>query len=245
MLLDFLSVTSKMRADLSGIGDDPERFDHYHFEKRANLAKASAFLTGRLGADLPARSLLEQYRPSPEWFLRPKAITGLHGINHMARVLVLQEVMARLLLQDGHTFDQEAMRWAAVTHDTRRADDWDDAPHGRRAAAWVCEHLQKLIPATSLETVAYLNRWHVPSDDHAPAMTPELAVFKDADSIDRIRMGGWNLDARKLRSVYARRYVPYLANALILASGQHRRAGASLFDCVLQAAVDLGLVADA
>jgi hypothetical protein len=89
-----------------------------------------------LGEHLPSRSLFERYRPPIQWFLRPEEIGSIHGINHEARVLIWQELLARLLINDGMILDQEALRWAAVTHDTQRLADGTDFPHGERAALW-------------------------------------------------------------------------------------------------------------
>ncbi|HEY7414246.1 MAG TPA: hypothetical protein VH593_03570 [Ktedonobacteraceae bacterium] len=126
------------------------------------MSEAVKAIRSVLGRNLPSRSLLEQYRPHNEWFLKPDKIGSIHGINHEARVLVWQELLARLLLKVGKTLDQEALRWAAATHDTQRVDDGVDPQHGERAATWVQQKLQDTILANSLETVIYLNRWHVP-----------------------------------------------------------------------------------
>lgn len=194
-----------------------------------------------LGEDLPTRALLERYRPERAWFLRPDHVEDIHGIDHEARVLVWQELLARLLIKDGAVLDQEALRWAAATHDTRRASDGVDYPHGQRAAAWVKQHLAQHIPADSLETVLYLNIWHVPSDDQAPEMTPELAVFKDADALDRVRI--YDFNPRYLRHHYSETLLQYLAQELFERSEAKRWSeGYPVFDCVLEAALEMGLL---
>ena len=45
-------------------------------------------------------------------------------------------------------------------------------------------------------------RCHVPDDHLAPEMTPELACLKDADGLDRLRIG--ELDMRFLRTPASR-----------------------------------------
>lgn len=204
------------------------------------MSEAGEAIKKALGGTLPSRSLLEQYRPQREWFLRPEKMDSIHGINHEARVLVWQELLARVLIQDGESLDQEALRWAAVTHDTRRVDDGVDFPHGERAAIWVEQALSETIPDGALETVVYVNRWHVPSDSSAPRMTPELAVFKDADGLDRVRLG--DLNPRYLRRERSRQLLLPLAEPLLDASEEKQAQGYGLFDCVLAAAVELGLV---
>ncbi|WP_220198981.1 hypothetical protein [Ktedonospora formicarum] len=194
-----------------------------------------------LGDALPARALFERYRPEREWFLQPDCAEDIHGIDHEARVLIWQELLARLLIKGGAALDQEALRWAAATHDTQRVSHGIDFPHGQRAAAWVKRHLLHRIPVDSLDTVLYLNIWHVPFDDQAPEMTPELAVFKDADSLDRVRID--DLNARYLRCHYSQTLLQYLAQELFDRSEAKRWSeGYATFDCVCAAAMDMGLI---
>src|SRR5438309_2334249 len=89
---------------------------------------------------LPTRADFEAYRPHVAWFLNPRqASKSHHDLGHAVRVLVLQEFLARVLLYTGGEIclDQEAIRWAAVTHDTQRRHDYevlDNQAHGIRAA---------------------------------------------------------------------------------------------------------------
>jgi hypothetical protein len=193
-----------------------------------------------LGEDLPSRSFFEHYRPLDQWFLRPDEIGNIHGINHEARVMIWQEILARLLIRDGMNLDQEALRWAAATHDTQRRADGSDFPHGERAAAWVERRLPHRIPEHSLQMVIYLNTWHVPADRSAPSMPPELAVFKDADGLDRVRL--YDLDPQFLRWDYSKQLLQPLAQALFEGSEEKQeQEGYGLFDGVIAAAVELGL----
>ncbi|MBV9229174.1 MAG: hypothetical protein JOZ18_07660 [Chloroflexi bacterium] len=203
--------------------------------------QAAAEVRRLLGKNLPSRSLFEQYRPLPQWFLRPDEIGNIHGIKHEARVMVWQELLARLLIRDGKALDQEALRWAAATHDTQRMTDGSDFPHGERAAAWVEQTLRHRIPERSLATVVYLNTWHVPPDISAPYITPELAVFKDADGLDRVRI--YDLDPKFLRWGYSKTLLQHLAQALLEGSEEkYYQEGYDLFDCVIAAAIELGIV---
>jgi hypothetical protein len=196
-----------------------------------------------LGEDLPPQSLFACYKPLDQWFLRQDDIGGIHGINHEARVMVWQEILARLLIKDGMKLDQEALRWAAATHDTQREADGSDYLHGERAAVWVEQTLEHRIPERSLETVVYLNRWHVPRDVYAPRMTPELAVFKDADGLDRVRID--DLNPHFLRHDYAKTLLPHVAQALFDSCEiKQQQAGFQNFDSVIDVAVELGLVTD-
>lgn len=207
------------------------------------LSLAIAALTRRLAGQLPARSLFERYRPPKEWFARPDHIGGIHGLAHETRVLIWQELLARLVVADGQALDQEALRWAATVHDTQRVEDGLDQSHGRRAATWVKRKrtLRNALPARTLDTLIYLCEWHVPGDAAAPTMTRELAVFKDADGLDRVRLG--DLDAKYLRWDCSRNLLLPLAYPLFMASlAREWLAAADAFDSVLDAAEALGLL---
>src|SRR5437588_1751446 len=85
--------------------------------------EAGAEVRRLLEDNLPPRSFFEPYRPLRHWFLRPDESGNIHGISHEARVLIWQEILARLLIKEGISLDQEALCWAAATHDTQRQDD--------------------------------------------------------------------------------------------------------------------------
>lgn len=159
----------------------------YYEPIMGNVETTIAEIQSLLEGELPQKAVLHKYKPANEWFLRGP--NGVHGITHQARVLVNQEVLSSLVESDvPKKLDHEALRWAASTHDLRRMDDGVDRRHGIRAATWVEEEIRASIPATSLETTLYLNTWHVPHDSSAPMMTSELAIFKDADALDRGRL---------------------------------------------------------
>lgn len=89
-----------------------------------------------------------------------------------------------------------------------------------------------------LDTVTYIVHWHVPSDSEAPVMTTELKVLKDADALDRVRLGDLNSDylrteaAHLLIDVARDLYHAYL----------HTDSNDS-FSAVIAAARDVGVVA--
>lgn len=147
--------------------------------------------------------MLDLYRPQPDWFAHNPY--GIHGIAHVARVLVWAEQLAEQLVESGADVDREAVRWAAVLHDVGRWDDGRDREHGERSAAWVLANAS-LLPAKleeqTLAKVVYCCRWHVPADSLAPEMTNELQCLKDADGLDRVRI--FDLDPKHLRLPGAR-----------------------------------------
>lgn len=229
------------------------KFNAYHNDGRPvalaheygteDASYTSQDIIARLGEKRPARSFLEQYRPSLDWYATPEFASSGHGINHTARVLIWAELLVQFMRLDpwkGPIFD-EPIRWAAVTHDTQRLEGGKDLQHGVRAGAWAEDYFRDKLTGQYTYIVKYLNIWHVPGDKYAPQMTLDLGILKDADALDRVRYIG--PDPRFLRTKYTRSLVP-LAKALYYLSEDKHRAGLPLFDCVLAAAVELGLITD-
>lgn len=147
---------------------------------------------------------LEIYKPSKSWFLHDPY--GIHGLGHAARVLIHADRISSSMLRHGQQVDRDVVLWAAALHDVRRMDDGADPEHGARAADWIHSGgaAHQLLSLTDLqrERLEYCCRWHVPPDEKAPEMTPELICLKDADGLDRVRLG--DLDPSRLRTFFAR-----------------------------------------
>ncbi len=141
-------------------------------------------------------SQIRKFEPKPEWF--HCCLDGIHGLAHKTRVLIWTQVISAMATDEGLTVDPDVLGWAAAIHDTQRWDEGVDSEHGARAADWIESHPDLLPSSVSLGRVAYLCRWHVPPDHRAPEMTDELKVFKDADALDRCRIG--DLDPSLLRT---------------------------------------------
>ncbi len=144
-----------------------------------DLRSDIAELKGRLHGGLPSAAALHRYAPRAEWFNHDPY--GLHGISHEARVLVFAELLGRL-----GNLDMEVLRWAAAIHDTQRQGDSIDPDHGARASRTIARYVTDT--RVDKNTLAYVIRWHSPEDHEAPEMTPELAAFKDAGTLDRHRL---------------------------------------------------------
>lgn len=140
---------------------------------------------------------LGAFLPDPAWFRH--APFGIHGVAHATRVLVWADRLAAMTAGPGALRLAE-LRWAAACHDVGRMDDGIDPEHGDRSAEWALSHLAAARPAVAgvdLGFVAELCRWHQPSDRDAARMTAELMILKDADGLDRARLG--DLDPSRLR----------------------------------------------
>lgn len=180
--------------------------------------------------------LVKKFEPKQAWLAHK---SYLHGVDHMARVFILQELICDKLQADGIAVDREALRWASMAHDVRRVNDGVDLSHGWRSAKWITDNLLGQMSPELLDTVTYIVHWHVPQDGEAPALTTELKVLKDADGLDRVRLG--DLDRRFIRTDAAMSLIS-LADDLYqtyLVLETHTKGS---FSAVVKAAQKLGLI---
>ena len=143
--------------------------------------------------------LLRQFKPRKGWLAHDSYI---HGVSHMARVFVLQELICNELEKQSMAINRTATRYAAMAHDVGRVHDGVDDDHGRRSAAWMKQNLADKMSPEDLDVATYIVHWHSLPDRDAPVMTAELQVLKDADGLDRVRLG--DLDVRYLRTTAAK-----------------------------------------
>lgn len=157
----------------------------------------------------------------------------------MARVFILQELICDKLHADGIAVNREALRWASMAHDVGRVDDGVDLSHGWRSAKWITGNLSGQMSPELLDTVTYIVHWHVPQDWEAPALTTELKVLKDADGLDRVRLG--DLDHHFIRTNAAMSLIS-LADDLYQSYLAINRNNRDPFTAVLKAAQKLGII---
>lgn len=139
----------------------------------------------------------------------------VHAKPHCKRVLLHALTIGNLLCPD----DDEAaeiLAHAAVFHDSRRHDDYIDRGHGARAAVYYGEYCDSHPEITYHPEAAEIMRFHdiddkagladiarrFPNDSGRVAKL--YSIFKDADALDRFRLGGSGFDARYLRTDAAR-----------------------------------------
>ena len=131
-----------------------------------------------------------------------------HTKDHCARVLLYCLMMAE---QRGlPERERTILAMAAVFHDSRRLDDWYDVGHGRRAADYYKEYCRK--GALKFEPLTYaIMAWHDRNDKDGEAAIVKwlpqerdglllYQLFKDADCLDRFRLGPGCLDVSYLRT---------------------------------------------
>lgn len=136
----------------------------------------------------------------PSYFDHP---SELHGIGHTYRVMALGMHLAE---RSGNASLTGAILAAAFVHDMARQHDGYCTEHGR----WAAERklplfrdffIQHGIPAEQLDRIHTAIAFHslrTEMNKEDPAFTL-TAILKDADALDRIRLGPENLDPRYLR----------------------------------------------
>lgn len=145
----------------------------------------------------------------------------LHGPGHIERVLVLGALIAwgELLVEN----DTKLLLAACSYHDIGRINDRREDEHGRRAAKMLAEEKLYLhdyrIPETDRTILYAMVTTHSLSDKKMLAVAQEYglsdeetqrflklaACLKDADNLDRVRLG--DLDPSRLRHRSSRNLV--------------------------------------
>lgn len=165
----------------------------------------------------------EQIRPAHEhWaqFLEEQVDFWLktsdkHTKEHCKRVLLYCLLIADELKLPAR--EREILCTAAVFHDSRRQDDWLDVGHGQRAA----DYYQSFCAENGLpfEQRCYdVMAWHDRDDQEGirairsrapqePDAVLLYQIFKDADALDRFRLGPGGFDPAFLRTNEAKSLV--------------------------------------
>ncbi len=225
------------------------RFDECKI-RDSRLKAEMDFVAERLSGYFPTLDEVADVQPKQDHFLYPNS--EIHGIGHVTRVLVLSEILARLYnvmqrTNGNHAVDLAPVRRAAMAHDYGRVNDGYDPEHGTRSSVFYLDTLAVSdVAGVDHELVAYSITWHVPFDDEAPYMTPELQILKDADGLDRVRVAHIGQGTRPdlLRTAHApflittAEYLFRLSNAVYLSNGHDK------YSAVMAAAKIMGLVQD-
>lgn len=153
---------------------------------------------------------IEFWLPDSEW----------HTKTHCARVLLLALLIGH---QKGLSEEEkDVLAMAAVFHDSRRLDDGIDKGHGSRAAAYYKDYcLKHDLPYD--EQTYYITYYHDQDDSLGLSEIKKWSslsdrtvllyqIFKDADALDRFRLGPNALDVNFLRSEEAHRLVAFAKN---------------------------------
>ena len=135
----------------------------------------------------------------------------IHSTAHCERVLLYALLMGNSELSDDERI-LTILAHASIFHDTRREDEWKDTGHGARAATFYQEFCKTHAELTYLPEAAYLMRYHDRRDergeeaitadfpDSAALVLKLYKIFKDADALDRWRLGRRGLNPDFLRT---------------------------------------------
>lgn len=134
----------------------------------------------------------------------------LHTKRHCERVILYALVLAERLALSPE--EQDALGAAGAFHDSRRQDDWLDVGHGKRAADYYKEFCAEHGLEFDQRTYTMM-AYHDRDDALGEAKMERLPIkngvllyhiFKDADALDRWRLGPNGLDPAFLRTEEAR-----------------------------------------
>ena len=140
-----------------------------------------------------------------------------HTKEHCKRVLLYCLLIAdqKCLLAE----EWDILCTAAVFHDSRRQDDWMDVGHGQRAADYYqefCKVNDLPFQQRCYDVIAYHDRDDQMGIDAIRSRVPQepdtvllYQVFKDADALDRFRLGPCGFDPKYLRTDEARNLTDY------------------------------------
>lgn len=154
------------------------------------------------------------------------ADSKLHAHAHCERVLMHALILGNALMPDDKR-GQLALALSAVFHDTRRLDEYLDTGHGARAAAYYKNFCNQNPDIPYLPEATYAMRYHdLPDTLGEEAIKRDLGknadrglkvyrLFKDADALDRWRLGHHGLDVRFLRSNKARQMVDFARDLVV------------------------------
>lgn len=148
------------------------------------------------------------------------ADSKIHASPHCERVLLYALILGEKIFGD----DEDALTalaHAAVFHDTRRQDDYLDTGHGARAAVYYRDFCHRNPDMKCYPEAEYLMRYHDLDDrvgrdaidkefgPDAPRVLKLYDIFKDADALDRWRLGHNGLDPKYLRTPQAKEMTGY------------------------------------
>lgn len=144
----------------------------------------------------------------------------VHAAPHSERVLLYSLILTKKIFGDDNDA-LTAVAHAAVFHDTRRLNDYEDTGHGARAALYYKQFCLDNPDMDFYPEAALMMKYHDIEDGlgktairneferSLPRMLLLYDIFKDADALDRWRLGCYGFDTRYLRTDPARSMTRY------------------------------------
>lgn len=136
--------------------------------------------------------------------------SDIHTSSHCERVLLYALIVGHKIFGNNRDY-LEVLSHASIFHDTRRQDDYLDKGHGERAACYYREFCAKNNMFFHSDAFC-LMKYHDQDDDMGLKFITEncefnvedsillYKIFKDADALDRFRLGPWGLNPDFLRT---------------------------------------------
>lgn len=144
----------------------------------------------------------------------------VHAAAHCERVLLYALIIGEKIFGDNEKA-LTALAHAAVFHDTRRQDDYLDTGHGARAAVYYKQFCDENPDVSYMPEAALMMKYHdiddmrgkagIRNEYHGalPTMFKLYDFFKDADALDRWRLGAKGFDTSYLRTEPAKTMTDY------------------------------------
>ncbi|HHX37964.1 MAG TPA: hypothetical protein GX717_08295 [Clostridiaceae bacterium] len=140
----------------------------------------------------------------------------VHTKDHVSRVLLYSLLIGHdLNLIDA---DLDLLGTASVFHDSKRLSDGFDRGHGKRAADYyreACKEMGLTFNPTCYSVIYFHDqddRLGIKALRNNPLARSNgillYQIFKDADALDRFRLGSYGLDPKYLRTESAHKFIP-------------------------------------
>ena len=132
---------------------------------------------------------------------------NLHTYNHCERVLLYALILGHKIMEDILP-ELTMLAHASIFHDSRRFDDFIDKGHGERASEYYKNYCEN-SDLEFYECAWFIIKYHDINDEEGLMAINDhfkderaimlYKIFKDADALDRYRLGTQGLDKRFLR----------------------------------------------
>ncbi|WP_289753410.1 hypothetical protein [uncultured Duncaniella sp.] len=144
----------------------------------------------------------------------------IHATAHCERVLMYALILGDDILGND-SIGFEILAHAAIFHDSCRQDEYLDTGHGARAAVYYEQFCRVNRGISFHPESVYLMRYHDLDDalgkeairkhfgSESDRVLKLYAIFKDADALDRWRLGNRGLDPEYLRTAKAKTMTDY------------------------------------
>jgi len=136
-----------------------------------------------------AENLFRKLAPDENVFDIKKLSLSIHGLSHLARVMLHTYVIC----QEVNHKDYIAAMVAAAFHDVKRHTDKEDPKHGERAALWFEGKEAKEYDKNAIQTICSAMAYHNINYESIPIIELSknqyiIDILKYADAMDRFRL---------------------------------------------------------